>query len=1039
MPCRGHRLMKPDEWHRVTDLFHGALERDPQLRESFLDDACEGDTDLRAHVDRLLVAHGNAGAFGQLDTGPIGSRSAADRNDDAPPAEARRGRPLRQPFAWLIAVVAGWTVAVFVVAVLSLATGRGTRTALGWSSVRGADGWSVASVDSDGPAAGVLRPGDRLVGFNGGPLYVRAGTRPYLEALSAGDTYRLSIDRNGTRLEPTLVAAAGQNLVTRRLTMFLMSLAWCMTGIFIGLAQPWRPVARLASLAAIMTGLAFVNGALIPNGLTPHPLHAVVGYHFFCRFPVDRPTRGAWRFSLAVLYAAGAIAAIPALWVRGTIHIRGIARGGELVNAYPGLFSNRPSLTTWVFYAALALMVIAVAHNYRRLTNEDQRRRVQWVFAASLMALGFQVVWAACEVVLGTSTVSWMGPPANILTAAIPLAVAYAVVRHQLFDIRLIIRRGVQYLLARRVLQVIVAIPLVAFVVTIARYRDLTIGQLIGSTQAYLYWLVLAGLTLKYRTPLQHWLDRRFFREAFDREQLLTGLLDDVRKVETIAELGSVVRDRLTPALHPTAVYIWYRDPDEHAVARSADPNLTPPDVPASESWLHWLEEQGRPTHLPSAGSAALTPREAGWFSERRIRLIVPMLDSGDRIVGALLFGEKKADEPYSKDDARLLETVAKQVSVVRENLRLRVRVGEEVRVRHDVLARLDGGGADLLRECPACGACFDGTVDRCAEDGRVLVLSQPVPRIIEGRYRLDRRIGAGGMGAVYEAHDLRLDRVVAVKILRSSAFGQPAALRRFNREARAAARINHPNIVSLYDYGTLGGGGAYLVMERVQGVTLRAALDDSGPLPPGAACDWFGALLDGVAAAHAAGIIHRDLKPENVIGQRGGSGWRVVKILDLGLAKFKTGDTTAGVTAEGAVIGTPSYMSPEQLAGRSTDERTDVYAVGTMVFEALTGRKPLPGGEFAMGAGEAAGPAGGSGDDTPRPEALRDLILRCLATDPRDRVSSAAELRSELIPLLRAWSAQEYPDAAARWLELAVAGTRDPSGRPNLRRDDPA
>jgi serine/threonine-protein kinase len=256
-------------------------------------------------------------------------------------------------------------------------------------------------------------------------------------------------------------------------------------------------------------------------------------------------------------------------------------------------------------------------------------------------------------------------------------------------------------------------------------------------------------------------------------------------------------------------------------------------------------------------------------------------------------------------------------------------------------------------------------------------------------------------MGAVYEAQDLRLGRVVAVKVLLGRAFGEPTALRRFRREAQATARLNHPNIVSAYDFGALEGQGAYLVMERVNGVTLRADMERQKAMPATAVADWFDPLLDGLAAAHAQGIVHRDLKPENVIGRRDAFQALTVKILDFGLAKFLAAETLASgpVTAEGSVLGTPAYMSPEQLLGREADHRSDLFAVGVMLVEALTGRRPfeaeglvrslpadplyLPGSSPAMGSVEG-------------------LLRRCLAQNPEDRCASAAALRDELIPAPR-------------------------------------
>jgi len=249
-------------------------------------------------------------------------------------------------------------------------------------------------------------------------------------------------------------------------------------------------------------------------------------------------------------------------------------------------------------------------------------------------------------------------------------------------------------------------------------------------------------------------------------------------------------------------------------------------------------------------------------------------------------------------------------------------------------------------------------------------------------------------MGAVYEARDLVLGRSVAVKIMLGEAFGQPHALRRFRREAQAAARLNHPNVVSVYDFGPLEGQGAYLVMERVSGATLRTTLVRAGVLAPPVAGSWFDPLLAGLAAAHAQGVIHRDLKPENVIGCADGAGSLLVKILDFGLAKLDAVPTAASgtLTAEGMVLGTLGYMSPEQRARGEVDHRTDIFAVGVMLAEALTGWRPFD--------HEAREPVPGplSRD---LPPALHSLLQRCLARDPDDRYESVAQLRSDLVPAL--------------------------------------
>ena len=480
-------------------------------------------------------------------------------------------------------------------------------------------------------------------------------------------------------------------------------------------------------------------------------------------------------------------------------------------------------------------------------------------------------------------------------------------------------------------------------------------------------------------------------------------MVNDLGKADSISHLSALVSEKLQVALHPTSMYIWYRDASELAAIFSSDPHLTPSDFPAGGRWLSWLEGQGAIAELPLPADAGLSRRESRWLITLGISLLVPIAESSERLAGVLLLGPKKSEEPYTASDRRLLHAIAKQTAVVRESLRLRAQVTEEQRIRHDVLARLDPQHVNLLKECPLCGACFDGSAERCDRDGQALTLSLPVSRVIDGKYRLDRLIGKGGMGAVYEARDLRLQRAVAAKILLGHAFGEQKALRRFRAEARAAARLNHPRIVSVYDYGALEGEGAYIVMERMHGVTLRDEIRRVKAIKPADVADWFDQILEGLAAAHTHGVVHRDLKPENIIGCRDDQHPLAVKILDFGLAKVSGADVpaTGTVTAEGVVMGTVGYMSPEQILGSPADHRTDIFAVGVMLAEALTGCRPFQGDTHADLSRAVLHDSYHLPCASPEAYAVDELIQRCLTKDPRDRFVSAVELRQQLVPLL--------------------------------------
>ena len=223
------------------------------------------------------------------------------------------------------------------------------------------------------------------------------------------------------------------------------------------------------------------------------------------------------------------------------------------------------------------------------------------------------------------------------------------------------------------------------------------------------------------------------------------------------------------------------------------------------------------------------------------------------------------------------------------------------------------------------------------------------IGRVLDGRYRLDERLAAGGMGVVYRAERLGLARQVAVKFLhRSSAF-VPGHRARFEREAAAMSRVTHPNLVSIIDFGSTDDI-PYLVMDYHPGVSLRRALK-SGAMEPRRVVFIARQILAGVASAHASGVVHRDLKPGNVL-LVGSPGEDLVKILDFGVAKLLEGDGGPSdlSAVAGYVLGTPQYMAPEQARCERIDQRTDIYAIGVLLYEMLTGRLPfLAEGDLAM------------------------------------------------------------------------------------------
>ena len=249
---------------------------------------------------------------------------------------------------------------------------------------------------------------------------------------------------------------------------------------------------------------------------------------------------------------------------------------------------------------------------------------------------------------------------------------------------------------------------------------------------------------------------------------------------------------------------------------------------------------------------------------------------------------------------------------------------------------------------CPACGQTSTSRNKFCPFDGETLVTDQgrgaavPDPLLgitVDDRYEVLAVIGEGGMGRVYRVRHRRLGRSFALKALRTELARDTNLAERFIQEARAAAVVTHPNVVQINDFGTLHTRQPYFVMELLEGRTLARIIREEGPIEPLRCLTIARQIAEAIAAAHAMGVIHRDLKPDNIILVRPSGSHTIVKVLDFGLAKVAGSNR---LTRPGVVFGTPHYMSPEQASGEQFDHRVDIYALGIIMFEMLTGRVPF-------------------------------------------------------------------------------------------------
>ncbi len=292
------------------------------------------------------------------------------------------------------------------------------------------------------------------------------------------------------------------------------------------------------------------------------------------------------------------------------------------------------------------------------------------------------------------------------------------------------------------------------------------------------------------------------------------------------------------------------------------------------------------------------------------------------------------------------------------------------------------------------------------------------IGHVLDGRYRVDARIAVGGMATVYRALDTRLDRVLALKVMHPSLVTDQVFVARFTREARSAARLAHPNVVGVFDQGT-DGTHVYLAMEYVDGCTLRDVLRERGALQPRAALDLLEPMLAALGAAHRAGLVHRDMKPENVlIGDDGR-----VKVADFGLVGAVDGQTS---TNTDSLLGTVSYLAPEQIEHGVSDTRTDLYACGVMLYEMLTGAKPHSGGTPAQVLyqhlqADVPAPSGVVPGLAP---GLDALVARAAARNPEQRPADAVALLSETRATRGALSPEELDARPPQARDLGERGT---------------
>jgi tRNA A-37 threonylcarbamoyl transferase component Bud32 len=859
-----------------------------------------------------------------------------------------------------------------------------------------------------------LKPGDVILGLGVQGIRGSLDPRVFLANHRFDRPSRFDVERSGRRFQLEIAAArVGVFADQDQFTYFgwqLASLVLMATALLVGFNRPFDYAARRGALtlamlsvgifftslppgyAVIWRGLPRVLGALL---WIPHLSVYFFGpilLTFFVLFP--RPLfRARWPWTLIWLPA---LVLLPMNFRITYLTVYHPARAAAY--AIPAWADSAQALSMGLYgLAAFA----ALAANYRRLKDVNERRRLRVLFiggAAGVLPSLVRLVLASVLPVSAFTTFIFYGIP-DLLIALIfilfPVCFAYSILRHRLLDIRVIVRRGLRYSLARgTLLSFLPAIAaLLALDLTLHSRRPL-VDILAARGWMYAGLVALALLAYGRRKAWLEKLDRRFFREQYNSQRILAGVLEDIREARSFERVAPRVTARIEAALHPRFVSVMVRRPEEreYRSLSSVPSGQTTPPLAADAKLVALARVLGKPLEVLMADTSWLEgrlPREEIDFArEAQIDLLVPIGGSPSSAEAVLTLGIKRSEEPYSREDQEVLEAIASSLALLFEPT-----------------ARAPEDPGEGFEVCPRCGLCFDTGTGTCAQDGTALTRAR-LPRTLVGRYRLERRLGRGGMGAVYEAADSGLERRVAVKVIRDDLVGSLEAAQRFRQEARAAAGFAHPNVVTVHDYGVAAERHAFLVMELLEGSTLREELRRRSRLDPRRAVEVFRGVCAGVEAAHRRQIIHRDLKPENIFLARSegfGEPGERVKVLDFGIAKLvatseESADTetrTLVDTSPGIVVGTIAYLSPEQLLGGSPGVSWDLWALSVTAYETLTGALP-----FAGAPGDAFRQAVLAGRFAPLserleapPAAWQAFFADGLASDPARRPQSAAEL----------------------------------------------
>jgi hypothetical protein len=803
--------------------------------------------------------------------------------------------------------------------------------------------------------------------------------------------------------------------------------------------------ARYLGASFVFFGTLFADRVLFARIGCMAPSAATMTLAVIALQPVAFQAFVMWRFAwtFPIVQAGIVPPALPRILDVATLTAGAVLFAGNAAAAIPGLPSAAYAALAWLgahtaegqFWLTLSLLILVslvVLTLKLRAAKADQRRRLAIVVLGVAVATLPMLLDVFLTVVWPPFQAFFSARPAHARTRGIvltlfallsPAAAAYAVLVEQVLDVRFIIRRAVRYSLARYSVFVVLTVPVLALASYVYTHRALPLRDLLGAGSGMMWLLLLlsAVVLVGARRRLLDAIDRQFFREEYDARQILSTLIDAARQPDSV-DLGERICAEVDRALHLERVVLLLRDDQSDSFR---DPQRRLPELAASTSLVNLVGGAATPLEvdLSPARSAVgrLSAPERQWLADSGARLLVPFLGSGGLLIAILALGDKRSETPFTSEDRMLLTAVAASAAFPLE-AHLRDASDE---------GRRERSSGHSARQCERCGHIQSRSDVAICPECHGHLRACMLPSILAGKFAVDRQIGVGGMGVVYQAHDLDLGRPVALKTLPKVA---PRHVARLRREARAMATIHHPHLAVIYAI-EVWRGLPVLVIEYLAGGTLADRLHGA-PLPIAEALTMGIAMADVLDHVHRAGMLHRDVKPRNI----GYTGDGTPKLLDFGLVRLTTvsvapDDTTSlavlqdalagdgsrraeSVGATQPLVGTAAYLSPEAVSLFAPDHSFDLWALGVTVYEAVCGGNPFaastPVETLQRVTSAPIPPAGHVRRDCPA--ALNDFLSRALSRDPRKRPGTAAEFLEGLRAVQRA-------QAGASSRATAVAG----------------